>query len=97
MASSERIFALLDTRAERGATASRKSAPRRSGPASRSSFEDVWFAYDVAHMAKQLPDSEHDAKTVEWVLKGVSFTARAGRDLAWSGTRARERRRSSIC
>lgn len=84
MASSERIFTLLDTRPsvvdsieEVGARA------KRSGV--EVVFEDVWFAYDLAHMAKQLPGSEHDAKTVEWVLKGVSFTARAGETLALVG------------
>ena len=84
MASSERIFTLLDTRPsvvdsveEVGARA------RRAGV--EVVFEDVWFAYDIAHMAKQLPGSEHDAKTVEWVLKGVSFTARAGETLALVG------------
>jgi ATP-binding cassette, subfamily B, multidrug efflux pump len=84
MASSERIFTLLDTKPsvvdsieEVGARAKRAGV--------EVVFEDVWFAYDLAHMAKQLPGSEHDAKTVEWVLKGVSFTARAGETLALVG------------
>jgi ATP-binding cassette, subfamily B, multidrug efflux pump len=84
MASSERIFTLLDTKPsvvdsieEVGARAKRAGVEVE--------FEDVWFAYDLAHMAKQLPGSEHDAKPVEWVLKGVSFTARPGETLALVG------------
>ncbi len=84
MASSERIFTLLDTKPsvvdsieEVGARAKRAGV--------EVVFDDVWFAYDLAHMARQLPGSEHDPKTVEWVLKGVSFTARAGETLALVG------------
>lgn len=84
MASSERIFTLLDTRPsvvdsieEVGARAKRAGV--------EVAFEDVWFAYDLAHMAKQLPGSEHEANAVEWVLKGVTFTARAGETLALVG------------
>jgi ATP-binding cassette subfamily B protein len=84
MASSERIFTLLDTRPSVVDTIEEVGArAKRSGV--EVVFEDVWFAYDLAHMAKQLPGSEHDAKTVEWVLKGVSFTARAGETLALVG------------
>ena len=84
MASSERIFTLLDTRPSVVDTIEEVGA-RAKRPGVEVVFEDVWFAYDLAHMAKQLPGSEHDAKTVEWVLKGVSFTARAGETLALVG------------
>jgi ATP-binding cassette subfamily B multidrug efflux pump len=84
MASSERIFTLLDTRPSVVDSIEEVGA-RGKRPGVEVAFEDVWFAYDLAHMAKQLPGSEHDAKTVEWVLKGVSFTARAGETLALVG------------
>jgi ATP-binding cassette, subfamily B, multidrug efflux pump len=84
MASSERIFTLLDTPPSVVDTIGEVGVRgKRAGV--EVAFEDVWFAYDLAHMAKQLPGSEHDAKTVEWVLKGVSFTARAGETLALVG------------
>ncbi len=44
-------------------------------------FEDVWFAYDLAHMAgTAVPASEP-----EWVLKGVSFRAVPGETVAIVG------------
>jgi ATP-binding cassette subfamily B multidrug efflux pump len=84
MASSERIFTLLDTRPSVVDSIEEVGARARR-PGVEVVFEDVWFAYDLAHMAKQLPGSEHDAKPVEWVLKGVSFTAPAGETLALVG------------
>jgi ATP-binding cassette subfamily B multidrug efflux pump len=84
MASSERIFTLLDTRPS-VADSIEEMGVRAKRPGVEVAFEDVWFAYDLAHMAKQIPGSEHDAKTIEWVLKGVSFTARAGETLALVG------------
>ena len=84
MASSERIFTLLDTA---------PSVPDTAGPAAvlqgsrgvEVAFEDVWFAYDLAHMAKQKAGEAQAAIPVEWVLKGVSFTARPGETLALVG------------
>jgi ATP-binding cassette subfamily B multidrug efflux pump len=84
MASSERIFTLLDTRPSVVDSIEEVGA-RAKRPGVEVVFEDVWFAYDLAHMAKQIPGSELDAKPVEWVLKGVSFTARAGETLALVG------------
>jgi ATP-binding cassette subfamily B protein len=78
MASSERIFQLLDTEPtipERGARNEEVSpevssflVPRSSGVTIE--FENVWFAYDVAQ---------------PWVLKGVSFRARPGETVALVG------------
>ena len=48
-------------------------------------FEDVWFAYDVAHLARQEQGAPQESTPVEWVLKGVSFTARPGETLALVG------------
>ena len=78
MASSERIFMLLDTEAPRGDAAI--PAPPRRRAAVEVRFEDVWFAYDVGHVA-------HGAASAatEWVLKGVSFTVEPGRTVALVG------------
>ncbi|HJQ54049.1 MAG TPA: ABC transporter ATP-binding protein [Gemmatimonadaceae bacterium] len=84
MASSERIFTLLDTA---------PSVPDTAGPVAvleggrgvEVAFEDVWFAYDLAHMARQKTGEAQEAVPVEWVLKGVSFRARPGETLALVG------------
>jgi ATP-binding cassette subfamily B multidrug efflux pump len=84
MASSERIFTLLDTmptvpdNAERAGVLAKK-------PGVEVVFEDVWFAYDVAHLAKQAHGAPQESSPVEWVLRGVSFTARPGQTLALVG------------
>ena len=81
MASSERIFMLLDTEPAH-------EEPVRGHPAARSKvpvtveFRDVWFAYDVGHVAKISTDVPANP---EWVLKGVSFVAEPGRTLALVG------------
>jgi ATP-binding cassette subfamily B multidrug efflux pump len=80
MASSERIFALLDTEPSRAAAQPVPSARRRTAVEVR--FEDVWFAYDVGHVATNSSDIPVEP---EWVLKGVSFTAEAGKSLALVG------------
>ena len=84
MASSERIFTLLDT----VPTVADEGKPtgllaKRTGI--EVAFEDVWFAYDLAHLAKQQGASRTDREPLEWVLKGVSFTARPGETLALVG------------
>ncbi|MEO8910784.1 MAG: ABC transporter ATP-binding protein [Gemmatimonadaceae bacterium] len=84
MASSERIFTLLDTRPTVVDTVEEVGV-RAKRPGVEVAFEDVWFAYDLAHMAKQLPGTEHEASPVEWVLRGVSFVARPGETLALVG------------
>jgi ATP-binding cassette subfamily B multidrug efflux pump len=84
MASSERIFTLLDTV---------PSVPDRAEPVKvlkegggvKVAFEDVWFAYDLAHLAKQKSGAPQHDIPVEWVLKGVSFTASAGETVALVG------------
>src|SRR5204863_3932072 len=48
-------------------------------------FDDVWFAYELAHLAKQQGANRTDSAPVEWVLKGVSFTARRGETVALVG------------
>ncbi len=82
MASSERVFRLLDTPAAPGTHAvAPASHARRSGAGVTVVFEDVWFAYDLAHLAPGAAAPEHP----EWVLRGVSFTVRPGETLALVG------------
>jgi ATP-binding cassette subfamily B protein len=84
MASSERIFTLLDTP---------PSVPDNVAPAGVLTrrqgvevvFDDVWFAYDLAHLAREIKGAPHENVPVEWVLKGVSFSARPGETLALVG------------
>ena len=82
MAASERVFKLLDTpAADRGASVSAATLPvaRRRGVTVE--FRDVWFAYDLGHVAR---DGGQPASP-EWVLKGVSFSVEPGRTLALVG------------
>jgi ATP-binding cassette subfamily B protein len=82
MASSERIFKLLDTEPEIIDPEEPKHLPEELE--GRIEFEDVWFRYDaggdedgeVLHVG----ESERD-----WVLKGVSFTAEPGQRVAIVG------------
>jgi len=83
MASSERIFTLLDTVPSVPDKAAFGDVERH-GTGVEVAFEDVWFAYDVAHLAKP-KEGPQDVVPVEWVLKGVSFTARPGETLALVG------------
>ena len=93
MAAAERIFGLLDTPTEPGGA---DADPRRSDtvPAPGADlargvtveFEDVWFAYDLAHTAVGTRGTDRSAQAEpEWVLRGVSFRAAAGETLALVG------------
>jgi ATP-binding cassette subfamily B protein len=106
MASSERIFKLLDEPAGEAAdplplpVRGRAALAQASQPAPEHlalqgaaaaaasnaagvtiAFEDVWFAYDLAHMA----GTAQPAREPDWVLKGVSFRAVPGETLAIVG------------
>jgi ATP-binding cassette, subfamily B, multidrug efflux pump len=94
MASSERIFKLLDEPVgaasealplpARGASAAATvptAAPPRIVRGVTVAFEDVWFAYDSAHMAS----AGRRPTDLEWVLKGVSFRASPGETVALVG------------
>jgi ATP-binding cassette subfamily B multidrug efflux pump len=94
MAASERIFKLLDT----PTAAAVPLIERRSHsiethdegavvrlPATRRvtvEFHDVWFAYDIAHVARASGAGEQPP---EWILKGVSFRAEPGQTVALVG------------
>lgn len=82
MASSERIFRLLDEPPESNAREGRTDieAGHLSPPVSIT-FDHVWFAYDAPHAAAQ---GERPTEP-EWVLRDLSFTARAGETLAIVG------------
>jgi ATP-binding cassette subfamily B protein len=54
-------------------------APRRAGVTVV--FDDVWFAYDLGHVAH----AGGPAASPEWVLRGVSFKVEPGRTLALVG------------
>jgi ATP-binding cassette subfamily B protein len=84
MAASERVFRLLDEPEAVGLTAVDETARSTTGSKRRGvrvEFDDVWFAYDMGHVAR---DSNR-AASPEWVLKGVSFTVDPGRTLALVG------------
>lgn len=80
MASSERIFQLLDTEPSVRTSASpvRPSEPIRGEVV----FEDVWFRYDREPSGT---GGGADRRDDGWVLRGVSFTARPGQTLALVG------------
>lgn len=85
MASSERIFRLLDTEVTvRDAESGEYRARQSSGPrAVTVEFHDVWFAYDVPHVAEG--ETADGDRQPEWVLRGVSFRARPGETIALVG------------
>jgi len=75
MASSERIFTLLDTPAGEGTGSVTDVAPRRAATRGVTvEFEEVWFAYDPPGGTEP-----------HWVLRGVSFKVGPGETLALVG------------
>jgi ATP-binding cassette subfamily B protein len=72
MASSERVFKLLDDRTIIEDPAEPHSFPTLRGDVE---FRNVWFAYNQGK----------DGQEPEWVLKDVSFTIRAGETAAFVG------------
>ncbi len=76
MASSERIFRLLDMEPTVPDPATPKPVP--SQLRGELEFRDVWFAYNKA-------GHKDDGSPPDWVLKGVSFRARPGERLAIVG------------
>jgi ATP-binding cassette subfamily B multidrug efflux pump len=78
MASSERIFTLLDTPIDmEDGTERTLPSPGRG----EIEFRDVWFAYQTRSGERE-PTSADDW---DWVIKGVSFRARAGERIALVG------------
>jgi ATP-binding cassette, subfamily B, multidrug efflux pump len=89
MASSERIFTLLDTEPDaaqanalvRPGAASRTHLPRVNANGVTIEFEHVWFAYDVAHVTR----GDRTTRDPEWVLRDVSFRVAPGETMAIVG------------
>ncbi len=92
MASSERVFKLLDTPIEITSPA----LPQKAEGAGRIEFDHVWFAYrkletdDDAHVAANASSNGHgelDSKsgTFDWILRDVSFTIDPGETVAIVG------------
>jgi ATP-binding cassette subfamily B protein len=97
MASSERIFRLLDTEP----TVRSRPSPVRLSPPIRGEvvFEDVWFRYDGSAPEGAMaagssvdgsgiasePPSRRAAEPPDWVLRGVSFRAGPGQTVALVG------------
>jgi ATP-binding cassette subfamily B protein len=80
MAASERVFRLLDTEvADVGALPTIHHREAANGVTVE--FDDVWFAYDLGHVARE----GVQPASPEWVLKGVSFRVEPGRTLALVG------------
>jgi len=80
MAASERIFRLLDTEvADVGTRATIRHREAANGVTVE--FDDVWFAYDLGHVARE----GGQPASPEWVLKGVSFRVEPGKTLALVG------------
>ena len=85
MASSERIFRLLDTEptVRPPANPVRLPVPVRGEVI----FEDVWFRYAAPHREHRVQGEpgRHEPAEAGWVLKGVSFRARPGETIALVG------------
>jgi ATP-binding cassette subfamily B protein len=82
MASSERIFRLLDEIPEIADPT--RPASRPASVRGRISFEDVWFRYGSP--SAEAPDEEAETQPGDvWVLKGIDFTVEPGQRVALVG------------
>jgi len=81
MASSERIFKLLDTPVSIASPA----VPKRAEGNGRVEFENVWFAYRELPREKGAPPPASEDDRWDWVLRDVSFTIEPGETAAFVG------------
>mgnify|MGYP005847867627 CR=1 FL=1 len=79
MASSERIFLLLDEAQED------YQGRVLEGFKGEIEFRDVWFVYDVPHSRGRASPAPTGLAPTQWVLKGLSFRVRPGERLAIVG------------
>ncbi len=76
MAASERVFKLLDTKPEIVSPAH----PKEGDNSGRIEFKNVWFTYQrldeetAALIAKSTPAELEAMDSIEWILRGVSFS-----------------------
>jgi ATP-binding cassette subfamily B multidrug efflux pump len=90
MAASERVFKLLDEEPGRGTRFPLRTSPHSPAAGTRPravtiEFHDVWFHYDRPHGGNGSAMPQRDETHPEWVLQGVSFTARPGQTIALVG------------
>jgi ATP-binding cassette subfamily B protein len=88
MASSERVFKLLDTPVE----ITSPEQPRQASGAGRIEFDHVWFAYrqlDSSEDKLTVPDEGSNGhghtRHFDWILRDVSFTIEPGETVAIVG------------
>jgi ATP-binding cassette, subfamily B, multidrug efflux pump len=89
--SAERVFALLDTPAEKGGTVvpapqagdARPPAPARRPPAVE--LRDVWFAYPGPEHGRPADDGRDGQGATAWALRGVSLRIETGERIAIVG------------
>jgi ATP-binding cassette subfamily B protein len=75
MVGSERVFKLLDTEAALGDEGTASTKELRG----EIRFERLWFAYE------EIADADNGSQGPNWVLKGISFEAKAGEMIALVG------------
>ena len=85
MAASERVFQLLDSESEILSPAN-PTAPTDPSARGRVEFRNVWFTYQKMDKAPSL-DAENwtPDPSIEWILRGVSFTIDPGETAAIVG------------
>jgi ATP-binding cassette subfamily B protein len=88
MASSERVFKLLDTPVE----ITSPDQPRKAAGAGRIEFDHVWFAYrnlespdDKSALAEAGSNGHGHVGDYDWILRDVSFTIEPGETVAIVG------------
>jgi ATP-binding cassette subfamily B multidrug efflux pump len=81
MASSERIFKLLDTEPDVVAPAQ----PRTGTGSGKIEFDHVWFAYRTVPEKNADGEPNANAGEMDWVLRDVSFAVDAGETVAFVG------------
>jgi len=82
MASSERIFALLDTKVRVVAPAGARAPESLTG---RVAFENVWFSYSAPPGGRDDPRASPPDDAPDWVLRDIDFAVEPGQSVALVG------------